>query len=73
MDWLNSNTLFASLVRSSVGLGLFIYGKKQGVMTPLIGGIAMMAVSYLVPNALLMSLICLLIIGGVWLLVRRGD
>jgi hypothetical protein len=71
-EWLNANTLFASLIWGSIGFGYFVYGKKQGAMIPLIGGIAMMAVSYTVPNWLWMSAISLGLIAGVWLLVRQG-
>jgi len=72
-EWLNANTLFASLIWGSVGGGYFIYGKKQSEMTPLIGGLVMIAVSCLVPNWLWMSLICIGVMAGVWFLVRRGD
>ena len=72
-EWLNANTLFASLIWGSVGFGYFVYGKKQGTMWPLIGGIAMMAISFLLPNWLWMSLSCIGVIAAVWWLVRRGD
>jgi hypothetical protein len=71
-EWLNANTLLASLIWGSVGVGFFIYGKKQGAMMPLIGGVAMIAISYLVPNWLLMSLISLGLIGAIWFLSKRG-
>jgi hypothetical protein len=67
-----ANFLFASLVWGSIGVGYFIYGKKQQSLTPMVGGILMVAVSYLVGSALLMSLICILVIVGVYWLVRRG-
>lgn len=72
-EWLNANTLFASLIWGSVGTGYFIYGKKQGEMTPLIGGIVMIAISCVISNWLWMSLSCIGVIVGVWWLVRRGD
>ena len=72
-EWLNSNTLLASLIWGSIGVGFFIYGKKQGAMVPLIGGLALIASSYLVANWLWMSLICLTLIAGIWLLVKRGH
>ena len=72
-EWLNANTLFASLIWGSVGAGYFIYGKKQGVLTAAIGGIVMIAVSILVPNWLWMTLISLGVIAGVWWFIRRGD
>jgi hypothetical protein len=71
-EWLNANTLFASLIWGSIGFGYFVYGKKQGAMIPLIGGIAMMAVSYTIANWLWMSAVSIGLIVGVWLLVRQG-
>jgi hypothetical protein len=64
----NSNTLFVSLIWGSIGLGMAIYGKKQGSLVPLFGGIALMAVSYVVSSPLFMSLISLAVIGGIFLL-----
>ena len=64
--------LFASLVWGSVGLGYFIYGKKQQSMSPMVGGILMMVASYFIGSALLMSLACLGIAGAVYFLVKRG-
>ena len=69
---LNANFLFASLFWGSVGVGYFIYGKKQRAMMPMIGGVAMVAVSYFAGSALLMSLLCIALMVGVYLLVNRG-
>ena len=64
--------LFASLVWGSVGLGYFIYGKKQQSWSPMVGGILMMVASYFVGSALLMSVVCVVIILAVYGLVRQG-
>jgi hypothetical protein len=69
---LDANFLFASLLWGSVGVGYFIYGKKQGSMMPLIGGIAMIAASYVVSSWFWMSLICIALIVGVYQMSRRG-
>jgi predicted membrane protein len=37
---------------SSIGLGFFIYGKKQRAPVPLVCGIALMAYSYFIPNVI---------------------
>lgn len=42
---------------SSIGLGFFIYGKKQRVSVPLICGITLMIYPYLVTNTWLLVLI----------------
>lgn len=68
----NANYLFASLIWGSVGLGYFIYGKKQSSWSPMIGGLAMMAISYFISSALVMSLVSLAIIVAVYFLLRQG-
>jgi ABC-type spermidine/putrescine transport system permease subunit II len=68
----SASFLFASLVWGSIGVGYFIYGKKQQTLPAMIGGIVMIAVSYFVSSALLMSLICVLVIVAVYGLVKRG-
>lgn len=72
-DWLNSNTLFASLIWGSTGVGFFIYGKRQREWVPMAGGVALIAVSYFVSNWLWMSLASLALIAGIWFLLRQGD
>ena len=68
----NANFLFASLVWGSVGFGYFIYGKKQTSWPAMIGGIVMMASSYFVGSALLMSLICVILIVAIYFLLKQG-
>ena len=51
------NSLIASLVWGSIGMGFVVYGKRQTAMVPLFGGVALVAVSYFVGSALVMSLI----------------
>ncbi len=68
----DSSFLFASLLWGSIGFGYWIYGKKQRAMMPMIGGAAMVGVSYLVSSWLLMSLIGLALMVAVYLLVKRG-
>jgi hypothetical protein len=38
----------------SVGLGFFVYGKKQGAMVPLFCGLALMVFPYFVSNVILL-------------------
>ena len=68
----NANFLFASLVWGSVGMGYFIYGKKQSSWAPMIGGVLMMAASYFVASALLMSLVCVSLMAAVYFLLKQG-
>ena len=71
MNLFTPSFLFASLFWGSVGVGYFIYGRKQQALSALVGGILMIAVSCLVSSALLMSLICILLIVVVHLLLKR--
>jgi hypothetical protein len=67
-----TNTLFASLIWGSAGMGYFIFGKKQRTWAPMAGGLIMTLVSYAVASALLMSLICAAIMAAVYFLSRQG-
>ena len=72
LNLFDAKFLFASLLWGSIGIGYFIYGKKQREIVPMGGGLAMIAVSYLVSSALLMSLISIALMVAVYLLVKRG-
>ena len=72
MDLFDTKFLLASLVWGSVGVGYFVYGKKQRELTPALGGVAMIAASYFVSSALLMSLISIALMVAVYLLTKRG-
>jgi len=68
----NASFLFASLFWGSIGVGYFIYGKKQRSWVPMSGGILMIVASYFVGSVLVMSLICVGLIIAVYLLLKRG-
>lgn len=63
---------FTSLLVSSVGLGLFLYGKKQARAPQLVSGLAMMIYPAFVASPLLMLAICALLTAGTWFAVRAG-
>jgi hypothetical protein len=42
------------LLFGSIGLGFFIYGKKQRAVVPLVCGLALMLFPYFVSNAMLL-------------------
>ena len=69
---LNTSFLFASLIWGSVGIGYFIYGKKQSSWPPMVAGVLMIAVSYFAGSALVMSLVCIGLIAAVYFLLKRG-
>ena len=72
VNMLDVNFLFASLVWGSIGVGYFIYGKKQQSIVPLIGGILMITASYFASSALMMSMICSALVAAVYVLLRNG-
>lgn len=64
--------LLVSLVISGVGLGLFLYGKKQTRIPHLVVGILLMVYTYAVSSVLWMVVIGVLLLAALWLLVRLG-
>jgi hypothetical protein len=63
--------IWANLIWGTVSSGYMIYGWKQKMLIPFVGGLAMMAVSCFTP-ALLMTLASIAIMVGVWWLVKEG-
>ena len=64
----SSSSLFASLVWGSIGVGFAIYGKRQKATAPLLGGILLIALSYFIGSALVMSLVgAALVAGIIWI------
>lgn len=51
---MNTSLLLWSLLFSSIGLGFFVYGKKQKAVVPLLSGLGLMIYPYFVSNALLL-------------------
>ena len=68
----NTSFLLASLLWGSVGVGYWIYGKKQREMIPMIGGVLMIAGSYFVSSWFLMSLLSIALMVAVYWLVKQG-
>jgi hypothetical protein len=70
---LTTNFLFASLIWGSIGIGYFIYGKRQQSISAMAGGIVMVVASYFIGSALAMSLVCLGIVTVVYFLIKWGN
>jgi hypothetical protein len=68
---LNQNFLWASCIWGAVASGYMIYGWKQKVLIPFLGGFAMMGVSCFAP-ALTMSAVSIAIMFAVWWLLKQG-
>jgi hypothetical protein len=69
---MNANSLLASVLVGSIGLGVFVYGKKQRRMPHLLVGIVMMVYPYVVPSVALMLVIAFALLGLLWLASYLG-
>jgi len=54
---MNPSQLLWGVLFGSLGLGYFVYGKKQRAIVPLLCGIALMAMPYFVANTWLLVLL----------------
>ena len=57
---MSTSVLLWGVLFSSIGLGFFLYGKKQRSVVPLVCGLVLMIFPYFVPNT-----IALVVIGVV--------
>jgi hypothetical protein len=64
--------IIASLIVSSIGIVLFIYGKKMTRFPQLIVGLVMLVYPYFVPNVIAMLIVAAVLSLGLWLAVRLG-
>ncbi|MFH2047465.1 MAG: hypothetical protein ABIK92_20235 [Pseudomonadota bacterium] len=56
------STLMWGLIFGSIGLGFFVYGKKQKAVIPLFSGIGLMVIPYFISN------IFILVVSGIVLI-----
>jgi hypothetical protein len=54
---MNTGILLWGLLFSSIGLGFFLYGKKQRAVVPLVCGIALMVYPYFIGNVTVLVVI----------------
>ena len=70
----NAGGLIASVIWGGLGMGFFVYGKKQRSAPALLGGIALIGISYFMLNsAVWMSVAGAGIVAGVYYWSRRGE
>jgi hypothetical protein len=68
----NSSNLMASMLIGTIGMGIFMYGKKQQRIPQLIAGLVLMAYPYLVDDASWMFGIGAGIVAALFFAVRYG-
>ena len=69
---LDPGSLFLSILISVVGLGFFIYGKKQRRAPQLLAGVVLMGYSYFVSSVVWMLVIAAAVLAALWSVVRLG-
>ena len=52
----NASTLLWGVVFGSIGLGFFVYGKKQKAVIPFVSGIGLMVIPYFISNIYILIL-----------------
>ncbi|MFN7941088.1 MAG: hypothetical protein U0X73_05790 [Thermoanaerobaculia bacterium] len=60
--------LFWGVIFGAVGMGMFVYGKKQQSAVPLVCGIVLMVFPYFVSNLLLLVAIGVVVCAIPWIL-----
>jgi hypothetical protein len=58
----DTSVLLWGVLFGSIGLGFFIYGRRQQAVVPLVAGIALFVVPYFISN------VYLLVISGIFLM-----
>lgn len=67
---MSTSLLLLGVLFSSIGLGYFLYGRKQGAGIPLACGIVLMVVPYFVSSAIVLALLGTIVSAIPWV-VRR--
>ena len=65
---MDTNSLLLSFLFGTIGMGMFMYGKRAARLVPLGAGLALMLVPYFIPNLVLMAVVCCLLTATPWLL-----
>jgi hypothetical protein len=68
----DATSLLLSVLISAVGVGFFLYGKKQQRWPHLVVGIVLMGYTYFVSSVAVMLAIAAALIVALWLAVRVG-
>ncbi|MFZ5564976.1 MAG: hypothetical protein ACOZBW_13085 [Thermodesulfobacteriota bacterium] len=63
---MNPTLLLWGLIFSSIGLGIFIHGKKRQSIVQILCGLALMVYPYFIPNTIALVAIGLALIAASW-------
>lgn len=64
--------LFLSLLTGTLGMGLFLYGKREDRWPQLVIGLLFMVYPYFTESVTSLVVVGLLLLGVLWFLVRTG-
>jgi hypothetical protein len=53
----STSQLVWTMLFGSIGVGFFVYGKKQKVVMPLVTGVALLIFPYFIPNVYFMVIV----------------
>jgi hypothetical protein len=59
----NTSSLLWGVLFGSIGLGFFVYGRRQKVVVPLVCGVALMIFPYFVSNTVLLVAVGVVLIA----------
>ena len=62
------NSLWVGVVAGAIGMGYFIYGKRQAKYVPMIAGVLLCVYPYFVESLLALSVIGLLLVAAPFLI-----
>jgi ABC-type dipeptide/oligopeptide/nickel transport system permease component len=66
-------SLVISSIFGLVGMGLFMYGKKQQRLPQLVFGLVLMIYPYFIPSPIVMGIIGVVLCGLCWYAAKRYD
>jgi hypothetical protein len=67
---MDPSTLMWGVIFGAFGLGFFVYGKKQKVIMPVVSGIGLMLIPYVISNTMVLVLIGIILIVLAFIIKR---
>jgi len=67
---MNTSTLIWGVIFGSIGLGFFVYGKKQKAFIPFISGIGLMVFPYFISNVVFLVITGIILVAMPFIIRR---
>jgi hypothetical protein len=65
---MSAATLSIAVLAGAVGVGYFVYGKRQSRMVPMLAGAGLCVIPYFVANVAALLLVCLVLLASPFVL-----